>query len=40
MCTMYVSEIVVPRRRGRAVVRWKDRAKEYMHKRVADSGRD
>ena len=27
------------RRRGRPVVRWKDRVKEYMHERVADRGR-
>ena len=27
-----------PRRRGRPVVRWKDRVKEYMHERVADRG--
>ena len=24
---------------GRPVVRWKDRVKEYMHKRVADRGK-
>ena len=27
----YVSEIDGTRRRGRLVVRWKDRVKEYMH---------
>ena len=31
-----MSEIVGPRRRGRLVVRWKDRVKEYMHERGAD----
>ena len=30
------SEIVGSRRRGRPVVRWKDRVKEYMHERAAD----
>ena len=34
---VYVSVIVGPRR-GRPVVRWKDRVKEYMHERVADRG--
>ena len=29
-------EIVGPRRRGRTVVRWKHRMKEYKHERVAD----
>ena len=33
---MYVSEMEGPRRRGRSVVRWKNRMKEYMHERVAD----
>ena len=33
-----MSETVCCRRRGRIVVRWKDRVKEYMHKRVADRG--
>ena len=32
---MYVS---VGPRRGRPVVNWKDRVKEYMHERVADGG--
>ena len=35
---MYMSETEDTRRRGRSVVRWKDRVKEYMHKRVADKG--
>ena len=30
------SEIEGSRRRGRPVVRWKDRVKEYMHERGAD----
>ena len=32
----YTSEIVNPRRRGKPVVKWKDRVKENMHERVAD----
>ena len=36
--TVYVSETESPRRRGRLVVRWKDKVKEYMHQRVADRG--
>ena len=32
---VYVSE-TEDTRRGRSVVRWKDRVKEYMHERVAD----
>ena len=37
---MYVSEIVGPKRRGRPVVKWKDRVKSTCM-RVADkSGRD
>ena len=36
MKKVYVSETEGPRRRGRPVVRWKDRVKEYMHERVAD----
>ena len=36
---VYVSETEGPRRRGRPVVRWKDRVKEYMHERVAGRGR-
>ena len=36
---LYVNEIEGPRRRGRPVVRWKDRVKEYMHERGADRGR-
>ena len=35
---VHVSEIVGPRRRGRPVVRCKERVKEYMHQRVADKG--
>ena len=35
---VYVSKIVGPRRRGRPVVRWKDRVKEYMHEAVDDRG--
>ena len=35
---VYTSKIVGPRRRGRPVVRWKNRVKEYMHERVADRG--
>ena len=35
---MYVSETVGSKRRGRIVVGWKDRMKEYMHERVADIG--
>ena len=35
---VYVSEIIGSWRRGRPVVRWKDRVKEYMHERVADRG--
>ena len=35
---VYVSESECPRRRGRLVVRWKDRVKEYMHETVADRG--
>ena len=35
---VHVSEIVVPSRRGRPVVRWKDKVKEYLHERVADRG--
>ena len=35
---VYVSGTESPRRRGRPVVRWKDRVKEYMHERVADRG--
>ena len=33
-----MSETEGPRKRGRPVVRWKDRVKEYMHERVADRG--
>ena len=42
MKKVYVSETEDPRRRGRPVVRWKDRGvKEYMHEGVADRvGRD
>ena len=36
---MYGSETEGPRRRGRLVVRWKDRVKDYMHKRDADRRR-
>ena len=34
MKKVYVNETKGPGRRGRPVVRWKDRMKEYMHKRV------
>ena len=34
-----MSEINDPRRRGRPVVGWKDRVKEYMHERVPDRER-
>ena len=30
------SEIEDPRKRGRPVVRWKDRVKKYMHRKVVD----
>ena len=33
---VYVSEIEGPRRRGRPVVRWKDRVKEYIHEKGTD----
>ena len=36
---VYVSETDSPRRRGRPVVRWKDRVKKYMDEKVADTGR-
>ena len=36
---VYVSETDGPRRRGRSVVRWKDRLKEYMYESVADRGK-
>ena len=35
---VYVNEIEGPSRRERALVKWKDRVKEYMHKRGADRG--
>ena len=35
---VYVSETEGHRRRGRPVVRWKDRVKEYRHERVVDRG--
>ena len=35
---VYVTKLVVPRRRGRSVVRWKDRVKEYIHERATDRG--
>ena len=38
MKKVYVSETESPRRRGRPVVRWKDRVKEYMHDKVVDRG--
>ena len=31
-----MSETEASRRRGRPVVRWKDRMKEYMHENVVD----
>ena len=34
------SETECPRRRGRPVVKWKDKVKEYMHERVADRGQE
>ena len=34
MKKVYVSKTEGPRRRGRPVVSWKDRVKEYMHERV------
>ena len=34
---MYVNEIEDPSKR-RSVVKWKDRVKEYMHKRGAEKG--
>ena len=37
MSYKYVCETEGPGRRGRLVLRWKDRMKEYMHERVADS---
>ena len=36
---MYVSETEDPRRRGRPLVRWKDRVNEYMHERGTDRER-
>ena len=33
---VYVSETEDPMRRGRPVVWWKDRVKEYMYLRVVD----
>ena len=36
---VYMSETVDPRRRGRAVVRWKDRVKEYMHEELLIEGK-
>ena len=33
---VYMSEIHGPRRKGKPLVRWKDRVKEYMHERLAD----
>ena len=38
MKKVYVSKIISSSRRGRSVVRWKDRVKEYIHERVADKG--
>ena len=35
---VYVSETECPRRRGRPVIRWKDRVKEYRHERVVNRG--
>ena len=35
---MYASKIVDPTRRGKPVVRWKDRVKEYVHERDTDRG--
>ena len=36
MKKVYVSEIEDPRRRGRPVIRRKDKVKEYMHERDAN----
>ena len=36
---VFVSKIVGPRRRGRPVVRWKDRVKKYMHERLLIEGK-
>ena len=33
-----MSETEDPRRRERSIVRWKDRVKKYMHKRVCGRG--
>ena len=33
---VYVSETEGPRRRGKPVLRWKDRIKEYIHELGAD----
>ena len=38
MKQVYVSEIEGSWRRGRPVVRWKYRVKEYMHEKGADRG--
>ena len=35
----YMSGIEDPKRRGRPVVRWKDRVNEYTHERIGDRGR-
>ena len=34
----HMSKSEGPRRQERPVVRWKDKVKEYMHKRIADRG--
>ena len=34
-----LSEIAGPSRRGRPILRWKDRIKEYMHEGGANRGR-
>ena len=36
---VYASETDGPRKRGMPVVRWKDRAKNYIHEKIADRGR-
>ena len=35
---VYVSEAEDPKKKGRPVVRWKDRVKEYVNERDTDRG--
>ena len=35
---VYVNQTECPRRKGRPLVTWTDRVKEYMHEGVADRG--